>query len=682
MSNNLFDRKVEILIVEDNIDFIHFIKNVISDEMYLITSIKSGTEAFNYLNNPETHADIVLLDYKLPGMNGLEILEKLGEGKDRFSFIFLTVDDSIETVVKAMTAGALDFVVKSIELKNELPGKISKVLKIHHTKLQKAQYEKELEEARFKFKTVADFTNDWDYWQNPDGSLQYVSPSFKRFTGYEVEDLNENPGLIDAIIFEDDKTKWEAHRTDVGTIHKPDVMQVRIKRKDGDIRWIEHNCQPVIDPHGSFLGIRVNNHDITERVLSNEKIKLNSSRLHDLLELSQHNITDKQEIFDHALNTAVKITQSACGYLYHYDEKTKEFVLNSWTKCGIEGCNTGITQQNLGLDEIGFWGEAVRQRKTVTANNIDRESSNEGYFKGCSNVKNYLVTPFFENEEINFILGVANKPLPYDKDDVIQLNLLSETVWKIFQQKNDEKKIREMLTELKELNATKDKFVSIIAHDLRSPIGSINSFLEVISDNLHTFSQDTIEKYINTLKSQTQNTFNLLEDILLWAHSQSSKIPFEPEIVRLKDLCNEEIMGLQISAENKKINVSNKIQNTVELYADRNMLKTTVRNLLSNAIKFTHENGNVSISAEQGNSAVTITVSDNGIGIGPQKLTSVFEISQVNSSLGTADEKGTGLGLTLCKDFVEKHDGKIWIESEIDKGTDVKFSIPVNQQEP
>ncbi|WP_319500421.1 ATP-binding protein [uncultured Draconibacterium sp.] len=681
MSNNLSDRKVEILIVEDNIDFIHFIKNVISDEMYHISSIKSGKEAFNYLMNPDTQTDIVLLDYKLPGMNGIEILEKLGDAKDRYSFIFLTVDDSIETVIKAMSAGALDFIVKSIGLKNELPGKLSKVLKIHQTKLHKVQYEKELEEARFKFKTVADFTNDWDYWQNPDGSLQYVSPSCKRFTGYDVEVLNENPGLIDEIIFEEDKTKWGVHKTNVGTIHKPETIQVRIKRKDGEIRWIEHNCQPVIDPHGSFLGIRVNNHDITERVLTNEKIRLNSSRLHDLLELSQHNTTDKQEIFDHALTTAVKITQSRCGYLYHYNEKTKQFTLNSWTKCGIEGCNVTNPQQFSGFDEIGFWGEAVRQRKTIKANDIDPVQLSKLGFNniGCSLISNYLVTPFFENGEIQFLIGVANKLSAYENDDVVQLNLLSETVWKIFQQKNDQKKIREMLAELEELNATKDKFVSIIAHDLRSPIGGINSFLEVLSENIRSYTVDTIENYIKVLKSQTENTFNLLEDILMWAHSQSSKIPFEPETVLLSDLCSNEITGLQILAENKKITVSNNVLKTTELYADKNMLKTIIRNLLSNAIKFTNENGYISISSANENSAVTVTVSDNGVGIDPNKLTSIFEISMVDSTPGTANEKGTGLGLLLCKDFVEKHGGKIWIESEIKKGTDVKFSIPVNQ---
>jgi len=680
MSNNLSDRKVEILIIEDNIDFIHFIKNVISDEMYHITSIKSGTEAFNHLMNPDTQTDIVLLDYKLPGMNGIEILEKLGDAKDRFSFIFLTVDDSIETVVKAMSAGALDFIVKSIELKNELPEKLTKVLKIHQTKLQKAQYEKELEEARFKFKTVADFTNDWDYWQNPDGSLQYVSPSFKRFTGYEVEALNENPGLIDDVIFEGDKNAWEIHKTNLETIHKPETIQVRIQRKDGEIRWIEHNCQPVIDPQGSFLGIRVNNHDITERVKANEKIELNSSRLNDLLELSQHNTTDKQEIFDHALNTAVKITQSLCGYLYYYDEKTKQFELNSWTKCTTDGCRVDDPKQFFGLDEPGFWGEAIRQRKTVKATNIESgELLKEESSKGCTKIINYLVTPFFENDEVIFIIGVANKSSAYDNDDIMQLNLLSETVWKIFHQKNDEKKIREMVAKLEELNATKDKFVSIIGHDLRGPIGSINSFLELFSENLHTYTSETIEKYIKVLKSQTENTFNLLEDILMWAHSQSSKIPFEPEVLTLNDICQAEIMSLQISARNKKITVSNKVDKTVELFADRNMLKTILRNLISNAIKFTNENGNVLLSAEEDAASVTVTVSDNGIGIKPEKLSSVFEISKINTSVGTANEKGTGLGLMLCKDFVEKHGGKIWIESEVGKGTDVKFSIPVKQ---
>jgi len=172
-----------------------------------------------------------------------------------------------------------------------------------------------------------------------------------------------------------------------------------------------------------------------------------------------------------------------------------------------------------------------------------------------------------------------------------------------------------------------------------------------------------------------------LENILIWARAQQGKIPFDPQILSFTDNCKDAIEVLNPIAKAKNITIDYSTGNHTNVFADIDMIKTVLRNLVSNAIKFTNNGGTISITAKQIDSNITISVSDNGIGISPEDITKLFDISKVLSTKGTAEETGTGLGLLLCKEFVEKHQGKIWVESEVGKGSDFKFTLPIfNEQ--
>ena len=177
-----------------------------------------------------------------------------------------------------------------------------------------------------------------------------------------------------------------------------------------------------------------------------------------------------------------------------------------------------------------------------------------------------------------------------------------------------------------------------------------------------------------------QNTFILLEDILLWTRSQSGNLPFEPSELDFKICCYEAIEILKINANNKNITINYVETEKNVVYADINLLNTILRNLISNAIKFTNIGGNVNIYAKQNSASIIITVSDNGIGISPKILAKLFDATQIVTTMGTDNEKGTGLGILLCKEFVEKHGGKIWVESEVGKGSEFKFTLPLNTE--
>lgn len=231
---------------------------------------------------------------------------------------------------------------------------------------------------------------------------------------------------------------------------------------------------------------------------------------------------------------------------------------------------------------------------------------------------------------------------------------------------------------LKEMNFDKDRFISILAHDLRSPFTSILGFLELLINNIDNYSIDQIEKQINFIYSSASNTYNLLEDLLQWAKSKAGKLSFKPKKLVFKDICQVSLNQLFAQASKKGISIQCSVNENIELWADPDMIQTILRNLVSNSIKFTHNNGHINIKAEKDKQNIIISVSDDGIGITKENQLKLWDISQSHKTSGTDNEEGTGLGLLVCKEFVEKHSGKIWVESEPGKGSNFKFTVPLN----
>lgn len=229
--------------------------------------------------------------------------------------------------------------------------------------------------------------------------------------------------------------------------------------------------------------------------------------------------------------------------------------------------------------------------------------------------------------------------------------------------------------ELKKLNNDKDQIISILAHDLKSPFYTLLGFTRLLSKNIHKYDNERIVNYSNQIHESAENTFHLLEDLLLWARAQSDKFVLDRQNLDLKEISNEIIEILMPSAKSKQITLNNHISEEVPVFADKNMVKTIIRNLISNAIKFTDTNGQIDIYTKQNEAEITITISDNGIGIDHNNIANLFNKSQIFTTTGTDDEKGTGLGLVLCKEFVEEHGGKIWVESLEEKGCKFNFTL-------
>ena len=236
-------------------------------------------------------------------------------------------------------------------------------------------------------------------------------------------------------------------------------------------------------------------------------------------------------------------------------------------------------------------------------------------------------------------------------------------------------KIEQQNHELEQANESKDKFFSIISHDLRNPVTTINQLAELILVHHNIASQEKMVNYFNLLKKTSSNTLELLDDLLVWARTQTNRIEIKKKDHNVDDLINNAINICKPIADKKNIKLIYPDHTTLKVFVDRNSIHTVLRNLLTNAIKFSRQNSNVEIAVEPQDNKVIIKIIDNGIGMSQNEKDTLFRIEGLSSKIGTAGEPGTGLGLILCYEFLILNGGRIWVESEKDKGSTFFFSV-------
>jgi signal transduction histidine kinase len=279
----------------------------------------------------------------------------------------------------------------------------------------------------------------------------------------------------------------------------------------------------------------------------------------------------------------------------------------------------------------------------------------------------YYILDILEKMRIRQLKLADN--LKYQKDQLIMRN-------DDLEKKNEH--INRQSKDLKELSATKDKLFSIIAHDLRSPFNSILGLSELLRDNIRIYSVEKSIEFLSSINSTAERTLVLLDNLLVWAKIQTRQIDFTPQRLKLKPVIQGIIDLLESSATIKNITLNYEQSEDIVIEADPNMFQTILRNLIQNAIKFTGSGGRVDISFISEEKHVAITVADNGIGMNEQTRNKLFRKNAHFTATGTAHERGSGLGLILCKEFVKTHGGKIWVESESGKGSRFTFTLPLN----
>ncbi len=271
-------------------------------------------------------------------------------------------------------------------------------------------------------------------------------------------------------------------------------------------------------------------------------------------------------------------------------------------------------------------------------------------------------------------IGTRKVPLKDENGNVIGLIGLG---FDVTERKEAEEEIKKYSKELEEVNAEKDKFFSIISHDLRSPFQGLLGISNIIKEEYENLSEDELKLFINNLYNSAKNLFNLIENLLQWSRIQRGKLEINPTSIELYEEILYIINILKQNADNKNIKLINTSTQNIFVLSDINILTSTLQNLISNAIKFTRPGGEIKISSEKENEFVKVTVTDNGVGISEDNLQKLFRVDTQVSTLGTEKETGTGLGLVICKELIERQGGKIWVKSKLGEGSSFMFTLPI-----
>src|SRR5664280_1762240 len=370
--------------------------------------------------------------------------------------------------------------------------------------------------------------------------------------------------------------------------------------------------------------------DITERRRLREKMRLLSHTMESLAECVSITDTEDRIIF----------VNKAFEELYGY--RQEELIDKNISIVSSPNNDPQLIRSILPATIDGGWrGEVINRRKDGTEFPV---------LMATSKVVD-------DNGEVVALVGVATDITERRKLD-LQLKKYSD--------------------ELKVSNDAKDKLFSIISHDLRSPFNSMLGFFNLLSEQYDDISEDERKSFILELKKSSENTFVLLENLLTWSRTQTGGIKVNAVHFYLAEVVDQQFEVLKNAADSKSISLTNRVSHEINVYADKDMVKTVLINLTNNAIKFTRPGGVINVNAGIKNNEVEVTVEDNGEGIDGSVLENMFKLEKSHSTLGTSEEKGTGLGLLICKEFTERNNGKIWARSEPGKGSRFFFTLPFN----
>lgn len=448
------------------------------------------------------------------------------------------------------------------------------------------------------------------------------------------------------VVHPDDRKIKNQVQEDLKTNKRPIEINYRLLFNDGRIKWINEICNTDFDDEGNPIRSYGTIQDITKYKLAEENFRQKEEQFKSLIETIPSLVAiiqnDRFEFINHAGSRMLEENthrQVKGMRISKFIPKKSRMNFNKKMKSVINGhIESTFEEKILRMDGCEFEAEVKLLKTTHNGSPAIQLIIND-----ISSKKN------------------AEKELIAIKKQLEKLTLT----------------LSENEINLKELIETKNKFLTIIAHDLRSPFNSIIEFLEILLNQYDDFNDAERKNYLSLIEDDANRTLKLLDDLLEWSKVQTGKMPFQPQQQKLLPIIEYVSSTLGFALDLKQIKLSYSLSDEFEVFADKNMLTTIIQNLLSNAIKYSNPNGIITISAHSLKGQNEIIISDNGIGMSKETKNRLFHANHQVSTPGTANERGNGLGLIFCKDFIEKHEGKIWVESELGMGSKFIFILPI-----
>lgn len=542
---------------------------------------------------------------------------------------------------------------------------------------ERKKAEEELRQSEIKYRTVADNTYDWEFWLDPEGHFIYCSPSCERITGHRPEEFLADPGLRSGLIHPDDRPQFEKHLREIE--HKQKGIaegEWRHVRPDGTCCWVAHVCQPVFDDSGRFIGIRGSNRDITERKRAEEelrksrdeleiRVKERTADLDETVTELQKQVQQRiraEEAFRSASLYARGLLEASLDPLVTISPEGKITDVNKATEAV-----TGISRERLiGSDFSNYFTEPDKAR--------------DGYKKVLSDglVIDYPLTIRHTSGRITDVLYNAT----VYKNEAGQIQGVFAAARDITEKKAAEAELEKYRLHLEDLvknrteelarsNKDLEQFAYVASHDLQEPLRAVSGFVELLKRNLEKSLDEKTSEYMNFTIDGAKRMQSLINGLLEYSRvgTQGKK----PQKVNSKEAFEEALVRLQAGIEESGARIT--ADKLPMVYFDDMQLARLFQNLIGNAIKFRSDQApQIHVSAVRQDAGWRFAVRDNGIGIEPQYAERIFMIFQRLHTRKTY--AGTGIGLSICKKIVERHGGRIWVESTPGRGSTFYFTVP------
>jgi PAS domain S-box-containing protein len=516
-----------------------------------------------------------------------------------------------------------------------IDGSVNSVIMNFNDITEKKNIEQDLVLLEERYKLAFEGTNlglyDWDLMSDK----MIFNDQFYNILGYLRGEINENRNSLTNLIFPNDRDEVsKILNKHIEGKSKTYVAEYRILTKDGFWKWvIDHGKVVLRNDNGYPLRMVGTVSDITKRKNAEENLFQSEKKYRSLID----NMQDGVFII---IDKKLKFVNDALARISGYE--TKEMIGMDYAKV-------------LDITEV---------------DNIDQKYKDR--LNGSGEPSSYEMRLLHKDGKTKVDVNISIGVIDYEGTKAIH-----GTLKDITDRKHSEKILLKSEQDLRDANATKDKFFSIIAHDLKNPFNAIMGFANLLNEEYDDFNDDDKKRFIKNIWEASENTYKLVENLLQWSRAQTGKIPYKAEKIDLSIIANENISILKPSAENKNISVFSEIKFNTIVLGDPNMLTTVIRNLLSNAVKFTNPGGRVLISCQIKKDMAEVCIEDNGIGISKENQKKIFDFGEQFKREGTANERGTGLGLILCKEFIDRHQGELWIESKVGKGSKFFFTVPL-----
>ncbi|MBF2056689.1 MAG: GAF domain-containing sensor histidine kinase [Cyanobacterium sp. T60_A2020_053] len=394
----------------------------------------------------------------------------------------------------------------------------------------------------------------------------------------------------------------------------------------------------------------------------NEQQRIEALLRYDILD------TDFEEVYDELTQLASSICGTPITLISLIDThrqwfKSKVGLQPRETNRDIAFCSHAILQSEVFIIEDATADERFADNPLVTGSPYIR------FYAGAP-----LITP--DGFSLGTLCAIDTVPRQFSADQIKALKILARQVSAQLELRLSFSKLQNYARQLRQVNASKDKFFSIIAHDLKAPFNSMLGFADILQSNAENLDITQIKDLSSDIYNTGKSTYRLLENLLQWSMLEIGSLPWKPTRLNLNEVVDDILLMLSGVARTKSISLINKIIPAQTIYGDTKMLQSVLQNLINNALKFTPEEGQVTVSSQVEHNLIRVIVSDTGVGMTQQQVNKLFNIEHCISRDGTQGEKGTGLGLLLCQEFVAKNGGTMKVESHIGKGSQVSFTIP------